>query len=66
MAKWSRSTSFRVSTKLRTLIRLAPDASALHVYSKRFDSCVAFDMEKHLCWCRSLKSYGSEGVILPE
>ena len=39
---------------------------SLHVYSKPFDSCVAFDMEKHLCWRRSLKFYSSDGVILPE
>lgn len=39
---------------------------SLHVYSKPFDSCVAFDTKKHLCWRRSLKFYSSEGVILPE
>lgn len=39
---------------------------SLHVYSKPFDSCVAFDMEKRLCWRRPLKFYSSEGVILPE
>jgi cysteine dioxygenase len=39
---------------------------SLHVYSKPFDSCVAFDIEKHLCWRRPLKFYSSEGVVLPE
>ena len=39
---------------------------SLHVYSKPFDSCVAFDMERHLCWRRSLKFHSSEGVVLPE
>lgn len=39
---------------------------SLHVYSKPIDSCVAFDMEKHLCWRRSLRFYSSEGVVLPD
>lgn len=58
--------------KLQTIhqIENADQAGAgcvsLHVYSKPFDSCVAFDMEKHLCWRRPLKFYSSEGVVLPE
>ena len=39
---------------------------SLHVYSKPFDSCVAFDLERHVCCRRPLKFYSSEGVILPE
>lgn len=39
---------------------------SLHVYSKPFDSCVAFDMERHLCWRRSLKFYSCDGIVLPE
>jgi cysteine dioxygenase len=39
---------------------------SLHVYSKPIDSCVAFDLEKHLCWRRSLRFYSSQGVVLPE
>ncbi len=58
--------------KLQTIhqIENADQAGAgcvsLHVYSKPFDSCVAFDMEKHLCWRRPLKFYSSDGVVLPE
>lgn len=39
---------------------------SLHVYSKPINSCVAFDLEKHLCWRRSLRFYSSDGIILPE
>ena len=39
---------------------------SLHVYSKPIDSCVAFDLERHLCWRRSLRFYSSQGIILPE
>ena len=39
---------------------------SLHVYSKPFDSCVAFDMEKHLCCRRSLKYYSRQGVIVTD
>lgn len=37
---------------------------SLHVYSKPFDSCVAFDMEGHHCFRRTLKYYSSDGKIL--
>jgi cysteine dioxygenase len=39
---------------------------SLHVYSKPFDSCVAFDMEKHLCRRRSLQYYSRQGVIVTD
>jgi len=37
---------------------------SLHVYSKPIDSCVAFDLDKHLCWRRSLNFYSSDGAVL--
>jgi cysteine dioxygenase len=46
--------------------RARPGCVSLHVYSKPFDSCVAFDMEKHLCWRRSLKYYSRQGVIVTD
>ena len=30
------------------------------------DSCVAFDLERHLCLRRSLRFYSAQGIILPE
>jgi len=39
---------------------------SLHVYSQPIDSCVAFDMDKHLCWRCNSKFYSVEGVVLPE
>lgn len=40
---------------------------SLHVYSKPIDSCVAFDLEKHTCYRRSLKFYSRYGdVVLTE
>jgi cysteine dioxygenase len=58
--------------KLKTIHQIentdpaAAGCVSLHIYSKPFDSCVAFDMEKHLCRRRSLKFYSFDGVVLPE
>jgi cysteine dioxygenase len=37
---------------------------SLHIYSKPFDSCVAFDLEGHRCFRRSLKYYSADGRVL--
>jgi len=34
---------------------------SLHVYSKPFDSCVAFDLEKQRCYRRSLSYFSRDG-----
>src|SRR6185437_3588397 len=36
---------------------------SLHVYSKPFDSCVAFDMQKHHCYRRTLNYYSQYGRV---
>jgi cysteine dioxygenase len=36
---------------------------SLHVYSKPFDSCVAFDLEKHHCYRRTLHYYSQYGKV---
>lgn len=34
---------------------------SLHVYSKPFDSCIAFDLEKQRCYRRSLSYFSKDG-----
>jgi Cysteine dioxygenase type I len=36
---------------------------SLHVYSKPFDSCVAFDLEKHRCYRRTLSYFSQYGRV---
>jgi cysteine dioxygenase len=52
--------------QIENVDRASAGCVSLHVYSKPFDSCVTFDMEKHLCSRRPLRFYSSEGVVLPE
>jgi cysteine dioxygenase len=35
---------------------------SLHVYSKPFDSCIAFDLEKQRCYRRSLSYFSKDGA----
>jgi cysteine dioxygenase len=37
---------------------------SLHVYSKPFDSCIAFDLEKQRCYRRTLSYYSKAGEPL--
>lgn len=40
---------------------------SLHVYSRPIESCVAFDLERHTCYRRTLKFYSEFGdVVLSE
>lgn len=39
---------------------------SLHVYSLPFDSCIAFDMENHRCYRKSLRYYSRYGTIQVE
>lgn len=36
---------------------------SLHVYSKPFDSCIAFDLQKHHCYRRTLSYYSQYGKV---
>jgi len=38
---------------------------SLHVYSKSFDSCIAFDLEKQRCYRRNLSYFSKDGQPLP-
>jgi cysteine dioxygenase len=37
---------------------------SLHVYSKPFDSCIAFDLEKQRCYRRTLSYYSKSGELV--
>jgi len=51
--------------KLQTIHQIENAGStgciSLHVYSKPFDSCVAFDLEKQRCYRRSLSYFSKDG-----
>lgn len=55
--------------KLQTIHRLynrdEPSVS-IHIYSRPFDSCVAFDMEKQACYRRTLAYFSKYGAVLKE
>lgn len=55
--------------KLQTIHRLynhdEPSVS-IHVYSRPFDSCVAFDMEKQACYRRTLAYFSKYGEVMPK
>ncbi len=36
---------------------------SLHVYSKPFDSCIAFDLEKQRCYRRQLRYFSQNGQL---
>jgi cysteine dioxygenase len=54
--------------KLQTIHRLYnldEQAISIHVYSRPFDSCVAFDMEKQHCYRRPLAYFSKYGRLEP-
>lgn len=54
--------------KLQTIHQLfnyGDPAISLHIYSRPFDSCVAFDMEKQHCYRRELNYFSKYGEVLP-
>lgn len=58
--------------KLQTIHRLfnlsetAERAVSIHIYSRPFDSCVAFDMEKNQCYRRQLSYFSKHGEVVPK
>jgi cysteine dioxygenase len=55
--------------KLQTIHQIENEDKALagcislHIYSKPFDSCVAFDLEKHRCFRRTLHYFSQYGKV---
>jgi cysteine dioxygenase len=43
--------------------RASSGCISLHIYSKPFDSCVAFDLEKHRCYRRTLSYFSQYGKV---
>lgn len=58
--------------KLQTIHRLfnlsdtTERAVSIHIYSRPFDSCVAFDMEKNQCYRRQLAYFSKHGEAVPK
>ncbi|MDX2034943.1 MAG: cysteine dioxygenase family protein [Blastocatellia bacterium] len=58
--------------KLQTIHRLfnlseaTERAVSIHIYSRPFDSCVAFDMEKNQCYRRQLAYFSRHGEVVPK
>jgi len=55
--------------KLQTIHRLYnhdEPAVSIHIYSRPFDSCVAFDMEKQHCYRRHLAYFSKHGLLEPK
>lgn len=65
---WSGSGEVATVDKIHTIHRIAnqehsEDAISLHIYSKPFDSCIAFDMENQRCFRRTLNYYSKFGQL---
>jgi cysteine dioxygenase len=52
--------------RLRNLSETSERAVSVHIYSRPFDSCVAFDMENQHCYRRQLAYYSKFGELSPE
>jgi Cysteine dioxygenase type I len=67
-SSWAGSGKVATVDKIHTIHRIAnqeagDDAISLHIYSKPFDSCVAFDLEKQRCFRRTLSYYSKFGKL---
>jgi cysteine dioxygenase len=54
----------KVQTIHQVVVEGKEPAISLHVYSRPIDSCVAFDLEKHRCYRRSLSFYSRYGTVV--
>jgi cysteine dioxygenase len=67
-SQWAGSGSVATVDKTHTIHRIAnqeadDDAISLHIYSKPFDSCIAFDLENQRCFRRTLSYYSRFGRV---
>jgi cysteine dioxygenase len=65
---WCGSDAVATVDKIHTIHRISNSendegAISLHIYSKPFDSCVAFDLEKQRCFRRTLNYYSRFGRL---
>jgi cysteine dioxygenase len=66
---WAGSEVVATVDKIQTIHRISNDekgegAISLHIYSKPFDSCIAFDLEKQRCFRRALSYYSRNGRVI--
>jgi cysteine dioxygenase len=67
--EWAGSDAVATVDKIQTIHRISNDekgegAISLHIYSKPFDSCIAFDLENQRCFRRALSYYSRHGQRL--
>ncbi len=61
------NTVHKIQTIHQVVVQGKEPVISLHVYSRPIDSCVAFDLERRLCYRRNLKFYSEYGdVVLNE
>ena len=68
-SEWAGADKIATVDKIHTIHRIAnrearEGAVSLHIYSRPFDSCVAFDLEKQRCFRRTLSYYSKFGQRL--
>lgn len=66
---WAGTDAVATVDKIHTIHQISnnekdADAISLHIYSKPFDSCIAFDLENQRCFRRTLNYYSRNGVRL--
>jgi cysteine dioxygenase len=54
----------KVQTIHQVVVQGKEPVVSLHVYSRPIDSCIAFDMEKRICYRRQLKYYSRYGDVI--
>ena len=54
----------KVQTIHQVVVQGREPVISLHVYSRPIDSCIAFDLEKRMCYRRQLKYYSRYGDVV--
>ena len=54
----------KVQTIHQVVVQGKEPVVSLHVYSRPIDSCIAFDLEKRMCYRRQLKYYSKYGDVI--
>ena len=54
----------KVQTIHQVVVQGKEPVVSLHVYSRPIDSCIAFDLEKRMCYRRPLKYYSKYGDVI--
>ena len=54
----------KVQTIHQVVVQGKEPVVSLHVYSRPIDSCIAFDLEKKMCYRRQLKYYSKYGDVI--